>query len=182
MSDKNRILTIPNILTFARLIFLGPFVFIALDNPTAGAIIAAALGFTDFLDGWIARKFHQESELGRIIDPISDRALFVVSFIVFIATGSIPIWYVVVIGTRELLIILGTIFIVAKKQTRLDVTMYGKVSAFAAMAATPCWVLNSESAGTASAIWLALAMVATIIAIPTGYYSIYEYFRAYRRA
>ena len=176
---KTKVLTIPNVLTIGRLIFLFPFVFIALDSPIVGAVLAAILAFTDFLDGWIARRFNQTSELGRILDPISDRALFLTTFVVFIATDSIPIWFVVVIGTREALIALGTIIVLFKKKIRLDVTFRGKVSAFAAMAATPSWVLSSETSGIQSNFWTAFAIFCTAIAVPTGYYSLYEYFRAF---
>lgn len=178
----NKVLTIPNILTIARLIFLVPFAFIALESPFTGAILAAVLGFTDFLDGWIARKFHQESELGRLLDPISDRALFVISFVVFVATQTIPLWYVAIIGLREVLIIGGTAFVVAKKQTRLDVTLYGKISAFAAMAATPSWVMAHETAGVVHNGWAVFALICTAVAIPTGYYSLIEYFKAFKKA
>lgn len=178
----NKILTIPNILTIARLILLVPFAVIALDNPFLGAIIVAILGFTDFLDGWIARTFNQESELGRLLDPISDRTLFVVSFVVFTITETIPLWYVAIIGLREVIIVIGTTFVVAKKQTRLDVTIYGKISAFAAMAATPAWVLTHETAGSVHTSWAVFALICTSVAIPTGYYSIGEYVRAYKKA
>ena len=119
---QSKVLTLPNVLTVARLIFLFPFVFIALDSPVTGAVLAAVLAFTDFLDGWIARKFNQTSELGRILDPISDRALFLVSFGVFMATKSIPIWFVVIIGLRELLIVVGTVIVFFAKKIRLDVS------------------------------------------------------------
>ncbi len=177
---NSRILTIPNVLTIARLIFLGPFIFIALDSPITGAVIAAILGFTDFLDGAIARKFNQTSELGRILDPISDRALFIISFAVFTITGSIPIWFVGIIGLREVLIILGTGIVLIRQKTRLDVTQSGKISAFASMVATPSWVLATKTTGIQSVIWTIFSWVCTLIAIPTGFYSLYEYYRAFK--
>ncbi len=178
----NRVLTIPNIITIARLIFLVPFVFIALESPVLGAVIAAVLGFSDYLDGWIARRFNQQSELGRILDPISDRALMLTSFITFLAINAIPIWFAVLVGAREIAVVLGTAFIFSKKRVRLDVNHIGKISAFAAMAATPCWVVASETSGTAHVLWTAAALVASAIAIPTGYYSLIEYLRAYSKA
>ncbi|HMS25580.1 MAG TPA: CDP-alcohol phosphatidyltransferase family protein [Acidimicrobiia bacterium] len=179
---KGRILTIPNVITIARLIFLVPFVFITLNSPITGAIIAAVIGFTDYLDGWIARHFHQESELGRILDPIADRTLTFTSFIVFIVTGTLPLWFAIVVGIRELAVSLGTLVIFRKKTLRLDVNYVGKVSAFGVMAATPSWVMAHEVAGNAHTGWTVFAGICTIIAIPTGYYSLIEYVRAYRRA
>lgn len=177
-----RIKTIPNIITICRLVFLVPFIFIALDDPFVGAIIAAALGATDFLDGWIARKFHQESELGRILDPISDRALMLVSLTVFLIADVLPIWFVVVIGIRELAVTFGTLFIFSKKKVRMDVNYIGKVGAFAAMVATPAWVMSETTHGTVQTLWLWFAIFESIIAIGGGYYSLIEYVKAYSRA
>ena len=146
-----------------------------------GAVIAAILGFTDFLDGWIARRFNQTSELGRILDPISDRALFVTSFAVFLATQSIPLWFVLVIGIREVLITLGTFYVFLTSKIRLDVSNYGKISAFAAMVATPSWVMSSETIGSLHIFWTILALLCTLIAIPSGYYSILQYWVQFRQ-
>lgn len=179
---SQRVWTIPNLLTFFRLTFLPFFVVIALHSPMTGAILAAALGATDFLDGWIARRFNQESELGRILDPISDRALVLVSFIVFIIVGALPLWYVLTVGFREILITLGTIIVFFSKRVRLDINMMGKISAFAAMTATPCWVLQFETHGGVSDFWLGLAVIGSIISIPLGYFSLVQYYQAYAKA
>ncbi len=176
----SRVLTIPNILTLARLIFL-PFLFaIALSDPVLAAIIAAFLGFTDFLDGYIARRFNQESELGRILDPISDRALVLTTFVVFTITQSLPLWYVVLVGSREVLITIGTAIVFLSKKIRLDINQVGKVSAFAAMAATPAWVFYFETSEPISNLWLVLAVIGSIITIPSGFISLFKYYQAFR--
>lgn len=178
----HKLWTIPNVITIARLVLLVPFVFIALDDPLTGAIFVSVLAATDHLDGWIARRFHQESEFGRILDPISDRTLVLTSFIVFLVVGALPLWFAVLVGFREIAVTLGTAVIYLKKHVRLDVNYIGKVSAFAAMTATPCWVAASETSGTAQTFWTAVAIIASAIAIPAGYYSLFEYVRAYSKA
>ncbi|MFN8015093.1 MAG: CDP-alcohol phosphatidyltransferase family protein [Acidimicrobiia bacterium] len=172
-----RIFTVPNALTVIRTICLIPMVMIGIDHPITAAIIAAFLGATDFLDGYIARRFNQESQLGRIIDPISDRLLLIVSFTLFIYTRSIPMWFVLAVGLRELLITAGTLYVLFKEKVRLDVNKIGKTSAFAAMVATPAWVFFNESSPDISYIWLFVAIVSTLIAVPAGYISIFQYFK-----
>lgn len=179
---SHKIWTVPNTITFARLILLVPFVFIAKDNPLTGAIFISVLAATDYLDGLIARRFNQQSELGRVLDPISDRVLVLTSFIVFLVVGALPLWFAVLVGLREVAVTIGTAVIFFKKRVRLDVNYIGKVSAFAAMTATPCWVASNETSGSAHMLWTAAAFIASAIAIPTGYYSLFEYVRAYSKA
>lgn len=175
-------MTVPNILTFLRLILIPVFVVVAFSSPFSAALIIGVLATTDWIDGYIARRFHQESELGRILDPISDRLLTLTGFVTFFAVGAIPLWFVLVVGARELLVSVGTIGIYFQKHIRLDVNYSGKVSAFAAMTATPSWVFVHETHGNVHMAFLFLGVFSTTVAIVTGYYSLYEYLKAYRAA
>ncbi|MFK7942797.1 MAG: CDP-diacylglycerol--glycerol-3-phosphate 3-phosphatidyltransferase [Paracoccaceae bacterium] len=112
--------TIPNILTIARIVAAPcvALVFVLFERPLAdwlafGLFVGAAL--TDFLDGWIARRFNQMSELGKMLDPIADKAMVVVGLMVLLAHAqpmSFSAGYTItlfavpaaVIGTREVLI------------------------------------------------------------------------------
>src|SRR4051812_44049552 len=77
----DRIFTIPNVITFVRLLCLPLFVWLLFgnDNRAAAAILLAVLGTTDFLDGYLARRLHQTSKLGKVLDPVADRILFFVA-------------------------------------------------------------------------------------------------------
>ena len=72
---SDRILTIPNVITIARLLCLPVFLWLLLhdENRAAGAWLLGALGATDFVDGYVARHFHQTSALGKVLDPVADR-------------------------------------------------------------------------------------------------------------
>lgn len=166
---------IPNSLTIARIIFLVPMFIIGLDRPFLGALIAAILGITDFIDGYIARRFNQATALGRILDPISDRLLLISSFALFWITETVPLWFLIIVGTREILVAIGTLIIFIKKLTRPDVNKLGKISAFAAMMATPSWVVVNTHHGLPEKLFLVMAIIETAISIPTGYISLYEY-------
>jgi len=102
----DRVLTIPNGISAARLAGVPVFLWLVLGPRTAtaddwavGLLIVA--GLSDWLDGKIARAFNQVSRLGQVLDPAADR-LYIVSTIVALAVrGIIPWWLVAVLGVRE---------------------------------------------------------------------------------
>ena len=85
-----------------------PVVWALLNLEYATALILFAIaGFTDALDGFLAKQFHWESRLGSILDPLADKLLLVSSFLALAWIGLIPLWLVVVVIVRDLLIIIG---------------------------------------------------------------------------
>jgi cardiolipin synthase len=177
----NRIITIPNIITMIRLICL-PFLFVVIVHDVfVGAIFTGILSATDYFDGYIARHFHQESKLGRIIDPLSDRLLFFIALVAFIIKDAIPLWFVVIYGLREIAVALGTVIISLKKHLRLDVNHVGKIGAFAGMVATSSWVFQSSTHGNIETFWLLLSIVSSAVAIIAGYKSLVDYLSAFKK-
>ena len=103
--------TLPNLLTFARLVAL-PFLITAiLEGRHAQAfLIFFAAAVTDFVDGFLARNFGMASPLGALLDPIADKLFLVSSFIVFALPSTptaihIPVWLVILTATRDVLIV-----------------------------------------------------------------------------
>ena len=85
-----------------------PVVWALLNLEYATALILFAVaGFTDALDGFLAKQFHWESRLGSILDPLADKLLLVSSFLALAWIGLIPLWLVAVVIIRDLLIIIG---------------------------------------------------------------------------
>ena len=85
-----------------------PIVWALLNLEYATALILFAVaGFTDALDGFLAKQFHWESRLGSILDPLADKLLLVSSFLALAWIELIPLWLVVVVIARDLLIIIG---------------------------------------------------------------------------
>jgi len=100
---EDRLLTVPNVLSIGRLCCVPVFVWLLFgrEDRYAAGLLLAALGITDFADGWIARHFHQESKLGKILDPTADRILLGVGVLAVLIDGSMPWWVAALAITRE---------------------------------------------------------------------------------
>lgn len=162
-----RILTIPNLISFARLAGVPVFLWLVLGPKSAAgdwwalALLAAA-GISDWLDGKIARALNQQSRLGELLDPAADR-LYIVSTVIALAIrGIIPWWLVAVLASRELL--LGIVLLVLRSHDYgpLHVSFIGKAATLSLLYAFPLLFLGSHAtsyavvaqvAGWAFALW-----------------------------
>lgn len=99
-------MTIPNLITVARL-FLVPLIIVTIVNAqwqTAFVIFVAA-GLSDAVDGYLARHCGMASELGAWLDPLADKALIVSIYVTLAIVGAVPVWLVVLIVMRDLMIV-----------------------------------------------------------------------------
>jgi cardiolipin synthase len=159
----DRILTVPNVITVARLACLPIFVWLLFgrDDRAAAGWLLGGLGATDFVDGYIARHFDQGSTLGKVLDPVADRLLFFVGAGAILVDGSAPTWFAVVVLTREALVSVATLVLAALGARRIDVTWFGKAGTFGLMFAFPLFLIG-ESAASYADLFHALAWVAGI--------------------
>ncbi|MEM7010060.1 MAG: CDP-diacylglycerol--glycerol-3-phosphate 3-phosphatidyltransferase [Verrucomicrobiota bacterium] len=105
-------MNLPNQLTILRLILAGVFVLIlSADIPgltsyewSIAFIIFAVAAFTDFLDGYLARKHQQITNFGKLMDPLADKVLVAAGFIILVEVSAVAAWVVIVILTREFLV------------------------------------------------------------------------------
>ncbi|KAH7641085.1 putative cardiolipin synthase [Dermatophagoides farinae] len=104
----NKIYTIPNVLCMAR-IAITPFIgyLIVRENFDYALAMCAFSSLSDFLDGWIARKFNSISKLGSVLDPLADKFLVASLTLTLTYVDMIPVWLTALIFTRDFLIILG---------------------------------------------------------------------------
>ncbi|RUM61227.1 MAG: CDP-diacylglycerol--glycerol-3-phosphate 3-phosphatidyltransferase [Persephonella sp.] len=128
-------MNIANILTLVR-IFLVPLFIISLgyNKPILALIIFTIAGITDALDGFIARRFKQETTLGKVLDPIADKSLLISSFI-FIYNSKLdvkfPYWFVIIAISRDIFILLGSsIIYIIKGYLKVEPNIFGKVTTF----------------------------------------------------
>jgi cardiolipin synthase (CMP-forming) len=163
----DRILTIPNALSVARLAGVPVFLWLVLglrsqagDWWAVGLLIASAA--SDWLDGKIARALNQQSRLGQVLDPAADRLYIVATILALAIRGIIPWWLVGLLAARELL--LGVVLLVLRRHSYepLQVSFLGKAATLALMYAFPLLFLGAHTAsysetarvaGWAFAIW-----------------------------
>lgn len=99
---------IPNVLSAIRILLVVPVVVLLLDGRYVAAALAFALaGFTDGLDGFLARRYGWRTRLGGILDPLADKLLMVSVFVCLVTLGLIPAWLGVVVVARDVTIIAG---------------------------------------------------------------------------
>ena len=115
---SSRIITVPNLLTVFRMALIPVFVSLLFYQKFMLALAAFVLaGITDGLDGLLARRFHQQSPLGRILDPVADKMMLVTSFVVLSMRGvfpapipkhlPVPFWVTITVLSRDVFILVG---------------------------------------------------------------------------
>ncbi len=115
-------MNLPNLITILRIFLIPAFIILLLygHHPWALAVFALA-GITDSLDGLIARASNQRTELGTYLDPMADKLLLTAAFVTLSFLQTIPAWSAIVVVSRDLILILGTL-ILHMTQTDLDIT------------------------------------------------------------
>jgi cardiolipin synthase len=173
-----QVLTLPNLITLARLACLPVFLWLLFgkEDRAAAAALLAVLGITDWVDGYLARHLGQVSELGKILDPVADRLLFIVGAGGILIDGSVPTWFAVIVLVRETLVGGATVVLAALGARRIDVTWFGKAGTFGLMIAFPLFLASHSDlswADTAGVLaWiagipgLALSLYAAVLYVP----------------
>lgn len=125
---KDRIWTVPNILTFSR-VFIALAIIQDVSSEVRFGLIAAAILF-DFLDGFIARKFNQTSKLGAILDPFFDRMFVVILFIFFFWKLNLPVYFIFLYFLRDMITVSVSCIVLLKKLQRkieIKARFFGKL-------------------------------------------------------
>jgi cardiolipin synthase len=110
-------------------------------------VLLAVLGATDWIDGFVARRYHQVSTLGKVLDPAADRVLVGTAVIAVIVHGAVPVWFGVATLAREALVSVMVVLLAALGAARINVLWIGKAGTFALMFSYPAFLLSD---GTAS--------------------------------
>ncbi len=152
--------TLPNAITVARIALIGVFAVLLARHHDAWAIAALAVaGLSDFVDGYLARRLGQTSELGRILDPAADRLLTVAVVVGLAWREIIPWWLVVVLLARDLVMVLALLWVTRQRLHTPIVTFLGKSATAALYVFLPLSYLAFErwSAVHTVALWGAAA-------------------------
>lgn len=155
--------TWPNAVTLVRLALIPVFwwLLFGTGHRAIAAWLLATLGATDWIDGWLARRLHQTSTVGKILDPTADRILVMAGLIGVALAGGVPWWYAGATLVREVLVSLLTVALAAMGAARIDVLWWGKVSTFMLMVSYPLFLLTSNAHRVAASQWQHLLREAT---------------------
>jgi cardiolipin synthase len=172
-------LTIPNALTALRGLGVPLFIWLALDLHADGwAILVLAIGgVTDYLDGKLARMWNQTSRFGELADPAIDRIYILATLIVLYIRDALPLWMIVALLGRDLILGLVTIALTRKGLPPLKVTYIGKAATFNLLYAFPFLLLalSDSFVGTVAFIFgWAFAFWGVVLYLFTGV----SYFRS----
>jgi cardiolipin synthase len=182
---EDRLLTLPNLVTFLRLLCLPLFLWLLFgqDNRFGAAMLLLVLGCTDWVDGYLARRLGQVSNFGKMFDPTVDRLLMVVGVVSIMLVGdprAVPWWFAVVVLFREVVMsafVAGITFLGAK---RMDVTWVGKAGTFLMMGVWPAFLAASDTAlpQWLRTFFLVCAWAAAVPGLVLGYMAFFSYFPA----
>ncbi len=154
--DTDRVWTLPNVLSFLRLAG-APLVLWLIVGPQADglAVLVLALGgLTDWLDGHLARAWHQTSRIGQMLDPIADR-LYILAVLIGLALREIvPWWLVVIVVGRDVFVPLLVPVLKTRGYSSLPVHFVGKVATFSLLYAFPLVLLGSGEEGWHQLAWV----------------------------
>ena len=170
--DMREMFNLPNLISIGRIVGSPVFAYVLLvqNERHAAAWLLGVLGASDWLDGWVARRFGTVSELGKVLDPVADRVLIVVAAVAVLIDGSFPLWLGIVVLVREALVSLGVVVLAVLGAPRIDVLWVGKAGTLALMFAVP-FFLVSEAGLSWSDIARPIAWIAALAALVLGWWA-----------
>jgi CDP-diacylglycerol--glycerol-3-phosphate 3-phosphatidyltransferase len=161
---------LPNALTIARLALIPVFVVLVLASDHGyswpAAIVFAAAGVTDQIDGFLARRWHVESQFGKVADPLADRLMIDAAVVLLWIEGRLPLVALGVILARDLLLVGGYKFVVPRGYD-FEVNLLGKAATWVLYASLALTMLTRD--GTAWPLWLFWGGVALAVAAAVEY-------------
>jgi cardiolipin synthase len=178
-----RVLTVPNAISLLRILLIPVFVLLIVDpdTTTAGLVLFAGVIATDWVDGTIARRTGQVSEVGKVLDPVADRLAIAAGIIALAIRDVFPVWAAVAIIARDVVVLVVGLVVLARTHVRIEVRWIGKVATFSLMVAVPsiAWGaigLPLQAAATT------IGWVALVVGLVEYYVAAVAYARDARRA
>ncbi|PWU49468.1 CDP-diacylglycerol--glycerol-3-phosphate 3-phosphatidyltransferase [Micromonospora globispora] len=148
----DRVLTLPNLISFVRLIGVPLFLylFLVVRADVAAIVVLAIGGTSDWVDGWVARRLQQVSRLGELLDPLADRLYILATLLAFTAREVVPWQFTGALLARELLL-LGSLAVLRRYGYGPPPVHYvGKTATFLLLAAFPILLLAAAAPATAT--------------------------------
>ena len=173
----DRILTVPNLLSVIRLCLIPVFVWLLFgrESRVGAALLLGGLGATDWVDGFIARRYNQVSTLGKVLDPTADRLLLGTAVICILIDGSVPAFIAIPVLVRETLVGLTVVVLAAMGARRIDVTWVGKAATFLLMFAFPLFLAGNDKDFGPHEVVRAVAWVLAVVGLALSWYAAAKY-------
>ncbi len=151
-------LNVPNSISFIRLALIPLFLWLVFAPQEYGwaGVLLGVIGATDWIDGYLARRLDQVTELGKFLDPLADRVAVVVAVVAGLIVGVLPVWFAVALIVRELLIGIGAMYGWMNGVTKLDVRWLGKAATLALYVSVTAFYIGTGFSADWS-IWIAYA-------------------------
>lgn len=128
---NKEIFYVSNIISLSRFLLVGVTLYFLFEqNYLIGLLFIALIWISDLLDGYFARSRNEISELGKIIDPIADKTAVIAIVLVLLIQQIIPLWYVILTVGRDILILVGGLYIKSRKGLVLQSNWLGKIAVF----------------------------------------------------
>lgn len=126
-------MNIPNALTLIRFLLIGLFVYLFFNdsleyNTLWSFLVFIIAGATDILDGFIARRYNLITKWGKLMDPLADKSMLLTVLICLYIEGTVPLWIILIIGLKELLMIGGAAFLYRNRNVVVQANFYGKLA------------------------------------------------------
>jgi cardiolipin synthase (CMP-forming) len=170
MPASSAVITVPNILSFARIALIPAFCWLSANERTRlwGILLFAVVVSTDWVDGYVARRTGQVSELGRILDPVADRLAIGAGLLTFAISGIFPFWAALLILVRDVTLLLGGAALLWGRDIRVEVRWIGKIATASLMAAI-AWIAWGNAGGPLGEVLLVGGWLAYVVGIGEYY-------------
>lgn len=175
---EDRLLSLPNVVTSFRLVLVPLFIWMLVQPHHRdwwdASVLLAVLGSTDWVDGQLARRLDQVTNLGKVLDPTADRTLLVAAVIGILAVGAVPLPIAVLAIAREALVAVAAVGLALAGARRIDVTLIGKAGTFGLMVAFPFFLAGHSTVGWHHTA-LVLGWVSGVAGLVLGWASVVMY-------
>ena len=172
---SNRVLTVPNLVSLVRLAAVGVFwwVLFGLENTALAGLLIFVVGWTDWIDGYLARRLNQVSKLGTMLDPVADRLMIASALVGGLLAGAVPPLIGLPLIAREVAMALITTYLASRGAGILEVRRIGKQATFILYGAIPTFYF--ASAEILTAISVPLAWFTGVVGLALYWYSVILY-------
>jgi len=172
---SNRIVTIPNVISFIRLLGVPFFWWVLLveENIGMAGLFIVLIGWTDWIDGYLARRLKQVTKLGKALDPIADRLMIASAVIGGLIAGVVPAVVGILLIVRELFMGVVTLILATKGAGTLEVRYLGKVSTFILYGAIPAFYF--VEAGFLEPLMSVLAWAGGLVGLALYWWVAFQY-------